>query len=258
MLLLSNYDDVEAVGDHGWAGRLLAFLGCRGRAVFSGQHINPVIGGVYGHGSGAALGGHRVPWFLLAVDRFGDGNGAVAVGTESQAGIEARAIGARTNRRSRDGFHGGDIGDCHHLVAAYAEEFFVLYIDGQAGRAFARGKRGAAGHAGFGGVDLDHFAGVFDVDVDLAGAIHGAVLGLFADREGGDDLIVLGVDGGGVVGPAIHGEDALRLGFVAHGIGILAPDRPLAVLFQRLLINDGHRVRLPLGDVALADVPGDR
>ena len=176
---------------------------------------------------------------------------------KARPGIEARAIGARADRRSRDHLHRSDIGDGHHLVAAHAEQLLVLHVDGQAGRTFARSQRGAAGHGGFGGVDLHDFAGVFDIDVELARAIHGAVLGLLADRESGDDLIGLGVDGGGIVGPAIQGEDALGLGFVADRIGILAGLR-LAGLLQRLQIEDGHAVGLPVGDEALADVAGHR
>src|ERR1035437_882700 len=195
-VLLSDDDDVEAVGEGLRAGRLLAFLGCRGGAVFGGPHVDVVGGGVDGHGAGAALGGHGVHGFILAVDRFDNGHGAVAVGAKGQAGIEARAIGAGTNRWGGDHLHGGDIGDGHHLVAAHAEQLLVLDVDGQAGRAFARGQRGAAGHAGLGGVDLHDFARVLDIDIELACAIYYAVFGFFADRETADDLIVLGVDGG--------------------------------------------------------------
>src|ERR1019366_2839909 len=255
-VLLADYDDVEGVGQHRRAGRFLAFLGGRGRAVFGGQHVDAVRRRVHRHGAGAALGGHGVHGFIFAVDRFDDGHGAFAVGTERQAGIEARAIGAGANRRRGDHFHGGDIGDGHHLIAAHAEELLVLDVDGQAGWAFTRGKRGAARHDRLGGVDLHNLAGIFDIDVEFAGAVHHAILRLLTDREGGYDLIVPGVDGGGVVAPAIHGEDALRLGLVADGIGILAADGGLAGLFQRLEIEDGHGAGLPVGDEALADVAG--
>src|ERR1019366_8286537 len=56
--LLADDEDVEAVGQHRRAGRLLAFLGGRSRAVFGGQHVDAVRGWVHGDGAGAALGGH--------------------------------------------------------------------------------------------------------------------------------------------------------------------------------------------------------
>ena len=48
----------------------------------------------------------------------------------------------------------------------------------------------------------------------------------------------------------------MRLGFVADGIGILAADGGLASLLQRLQIEDGHGVGLPVGDETLAHVAG--
>ncbi len=119
-------------------------------------------------------------------------------------GSKPAPSGPGADRRGRDHLHRGDVGHRHHLVAADREELLVLDVDGQAGRTFARRQRSAPGHVRLGRIDLDDLARVFEIDVELAGAIHRAELRLAAQREGLRHLVGLGIDGRGIVGPAVE------------------------------------------------------
>ena len=159
-VLLPDYQDVEAVREYRRAA-LLAFLGFRRGPVFGGQQVDAMQLFDPPSWCGRRVGGHVVHGFVLAVHQLHDAQRAVAaVGAERQAGagIEAGAIGARPDGRSRDHFQRRNIDHGHHLVAADREELLVLHVDGQPGRAFARRQLGAARHGGFGGIDLHDLA----------------------------------------------------------------------------------------------------
>ena len=98
-------------------------------------------------------------------------------------------------------------------------------------------------------VDLEHFALVFNVVVDVALAIGGGELGLAGHIDGGDDFARCGVDDRDVLAAAVEGPHGFGGGFVDDGVGIGAGGDG-GDGGEVGAIEDHDRVASAIGDVA--------
>lgn len=137
-----------------------------------------------------------------------DGQGAVGVGGKgiTRGRVVARAIDTLANRDRRNNFASLVIGNCHYAAAAPGEQTMVRGIDGHRDRILARCGGPAPRDRGFGGVDLDDLGGVGEIGIDFTIAGRRAVFRLASQRNIGDELARVGVDGGGGVGVAVKGK----------------------------------------------------
>ena len=130
-------------------------------------------------------------------------------------------------------------------------------IDGEAAGAVAGRDGIALRHQRVLGIDLDDFVLVFDVDEDVAFAVHLRELGLAAEgNRRGDHVAGLGVDRGRVAAAAVEGEDAMRDRLINDGVGILA-GLDFAQNLQRFDVEDGDVVVGAVAGEAFAEIGGD-
>ena len=96
----------------------------------------------------------------------------------------------------------------------------MLFINGEAGGTFA-GSDGPCGEdLVSAGVDVDDFAEVLDVVVNGAFAVGDGKFGLAGELHGGDDLVCLVADDGGVFAASVEGPDGLRDGLEDDAVRI--------------------------------------
>src|SRR5208337_4058766 len=106
-------------------------------------------------------------------------------------------------------------------------------------------------------VNFHEFRSVFNVHKDSPCAIRRGKFGAARESQSTGNGAIGGVDGGGVVAPAVQREDALAHVVVNDGIGILSCVHR-AQHFQRFQVKNGDRVRAAVAGEPFAEVGRDR
>ena len=161
-------------------------------------------------------------------------------------------VHAQSNGRRGDHFAGISVNDSHDFIVAAGQQAAVRGVDGHARGAFARSQRpGSRDYQRF-GIDLLNLAFVFEVDVDVAGAVGRREFGLAAEGDGGQHVAGDGVNCGGILAEAVHGKNALGRGIVDDGIRIF-PRLRVADRLQRLHVKNCDGAGLAVGCESVAE-----
>src|SRR5690348_17655182 len=136
-----------------------------------------------------------------------DAESTFSIGTEGELifGVEARGVGAIADGGRGHDFSGGGVHDSHFAVAD-GEEPLMLLINSETGGAFAGSDGPSCQDLVCAGVDVDDFAEVLDVVIDGAFAVGDREFGFAGKLYGGDDLVSLVADDGGVFATAVEGQ----------------------------------------------------
>ena len=103
-------------------------------------------------------------------------------------------------------------------------------------------------------IDHREAALVLEVHVDSALAVRDRKLGFGIQRDGADDGVGPGIDGGGVATAPVEGEHALAGGIVEDRVGVLAGGLDLLQPCERVQIKHHDEARAPDADVPAAEV----
>ena len=189
----------------------------------------------------------------------GDGQGAVAaVGREDEAGggVEDAAVGAGADLQGLDDLAAVGVGDDELAVGAGAEEAAGLGVEGQAGRLLAGGEGEAAEDLQGLGVDLDDLEVSSMLTKTCPFSSETASSGTPPRARLPTGFMLDGVDGGGVVGPVVEGEDPaggrLVIDDVGPAVGLDLADRR-----EGLEVEDGDAGVAAVAGEAPVEVGGE-
>src|SRR5258706_7201081 len=120
----------------------------------------------------------------------------------------------------------------------------------------ARGEGPAILHFEGVGVKVERFVFVFEIDVEIALAVGGAVFGAAAEINGAGDGAVGGIEDADAVAFAVHDVEALGERFVDDGVWLLAYF-DFGKGFERFQVEGNDGIGVAGGDVAAAEFGGD-
>src|SRR5258706_8963552 len=120
----------------------------------------------------------------------------------------------------------------------------------------ARGEGPAILHFESLDVNVEGFVFLFEIDVEIALGVGGAVFGAAAKINCACDGAVGGIEDADAVAFAVHDVEALGEGFVDDGIGLLAYF-DFGKGFERFQVEGNDGIGFAGGDVAAAEFGGD-
>src|SRR5258708_24535755 len=149
---------------------------------------------------------------------------AVAGGEVDEFGVRIKGIGvhAFADWGSEDYLAGFGIDDAQMLATAADEEAVGIHVHREGGGGAARGEGPAILHFGSLYVNVERFVFLFEIDVEIAFAVGGAVFAAAAECNGAGYGTIGGVEDADAVAFAVHDIEALGERFVDDGVGLLA------------------------------------
>src|ERR1700756_4576218 len=142
------------------------------------------------------------------------------------------------------------------LAAAADEEAVGVHVHREGGGGAAWGEGPAILHFESFDVNVERFVFLFEIDVEIALAVGGAVFGPAAEINGAGNGAIGGVEDADAVAFAIHDVEALGERFVDDGVGLLAYF-DFGKGFQRFQVKGNDGIGFDGGDVAAAEFGGD-
>src|SRR5580704_682378 len=171
------------------------------------------MGGVVeSHGSSSAL---RLDQFhereFCGGVLVGDSEGALATRGESIASdwIKSVRVNSLADGNGAEHFAGIAIDEGHKLVVTANNENFMISVNGQARRRFARSERPGVFNFQSFGIEFDESAFILEINEDFALTVGGGELWTTAERKGVHDFTRSCIDSRGSVRIPIESEDAL-------------------------------------------------